>query len=253
MDLVAGFDQECAAILMARLSVFKTENEESFDILRWLDKMLIRLMSKFGQYTPNDPTSFALFKTMTLYPQFMFHLRRSNFLQVFNNSPDETVFFRLTLNREDVNNTLVMITPSLISYSFNGPAEAVMLDVTAIMPDRILVLDSFFQLVIFHGDTIVAWRNANYHHDPQYESFKKLLELPHIDAELILKDRFPYPRVVECDQGGSQARFLVAKLNPSLTHNSGMEYGTAEVVLTDDVSLQVFMEHLKRLAVEKEA
>jgi hypothetical protein len=28
---------------MARLATFKTESEEAFEILRWLDRMLIRL------------------------------------------------------------------------------------------------------------------------------------------------------------------------------------------------------------------
>lgn len=30
-------------------------------------------------------------------------------------------------------------------------------------------------------------------------------------------DRFPVPRWVVCDQGGSQARFVLARLNPSTT------------------------------------
>ncbi|KAG2073351.1 hypothetical protein BDR04DRAFT_1010727, partial [Suillus decipiens] len=55
--------------------------------------------------------------------------------------------------------------------------------------------------------------------------------------------------------GGSQARFLLSKLNPSMTHMSTSMYGTAQAagagqaIFTDNVSLQVFMEHLKRLAV----
>lgn len=49
---------------------------------------------KFGDFTPNDPNSYRFHDTFTLYPQFMFHLRRSQFLQVFNNSPDETSFYR---------------------------------------------------------------------------------------------------------------------------------------------------------------
>ncbi len=72
------------------------------------------------------------------------------------------------------------------------------------------------------------------------------------------------------DQGGSQARFLLSKLNPSSTHMSG-GYGGAsqgQIILTDDVSLGIFIvsshsvddrrptdttslqqEHLRRLAV----
>ena len=69
----------------------------------------------------------------------------------------------------------------------------------------------------------------------------------------LLVDRFPIPRYIVCDQGGSQARFLLSKLNPSTTHMSATMYGTTpgagagQAIFTDDVSLQVFMEHLKRL------
>ena len=45
-----------------------------------------------------------------------------------------------------------------------------------------------------------------------------------------------------------QARFLLAKLNPSATHNSAGP--GQEVVFTDDVSLQVFLDHLAKLAVQ---
>ncbi len=46
-----------------------------------------------------------------------------------------------------------------------------------------------------------------------------------------------------------QARFLLAKLNPSATYNTTAAI-SSEVIMTDDVSLQVFTEHLKRLAVQ---
>lgn len=47
----------------------------------------------------------------------------------------------------------------------------------------------------------------------------------------------------------NQARFLLAKLNPSATYNTSTPM-SSEVIMTDDVSLQVFTEHLKRLAVQ---
>lgn len=88
------FDQEAAAVLMARIAVFKAEIDDSPDVLRWLDRMLIRLCQKFAEYRKEDPSSFRLTEKFSIYPQFMFHLRRSQFLQVFNNSPDETAFYR---------------------------------------------------------------------------------------------------------------------------------------------------------------
>ncbi len=52
-----------------------------------------------------------------------------------------------------------------------------------------------------------------------------------------------------CDQHKSEARFLMAKLNPSVSHNT--EGGAGTAVFTDDVSLQFFMEHLMKLAVQE--
>ena len=35
---LSGFDQEAAAMLVARVSTFRIEHEETFDLLRWLDR-----------------------------------------------------------------------------------------------------------------------------------------------------------------------------------------------------------------------
>ncbi|KAL1808375.1 hypothetical protein ACET3Z_025365 [Daucus carota] len=250
-DLIQGFDQETAAVVIARLTSHKMEMEEGFDATRWLDRNLIRLCSRFGDYRKDDPLSFTLNPLFSLFPQFMFNLRRSQFVQVFNNSPDETAYFRMLLNRENVPNSLVMIQPSLISYSFNGLPEAVLLDVASIAADRILLLDSYFSMVIFHGMTIAQWRNMGYQNQPEHQAFAQLLQAPHNDAQLIIRERFPVPRLVVCDQHGSQARFLLAKLNPSATYNNASEMAAGmDVIFTDDVNLQVFIEHLQRLAVQ---
>lgn len=165
----------------------------------------------------------------------MFHLRRSQFLQVFNNSPDETSYYRyiymyiyhthiiitflsdihvvshtlshvliyislflsccrLMLCKEDLTSSLTMIQPVLFSYSFNGPPEVsflpyrltplhsaqllrsaaqlsdcysycnnyllfslyflqpVLLDTSSILVDRILLMDTFFHILIYHGE-----------------------------------------------------------------------------------------------------
>jgi len=249
-EIARGFDQEAAAVLMARIAAHKTISEEAFDILRWIDRMLIRLVAKFGDYRKDDAASFRLSSSFSIYPQFMFHLRRSQFLQVFGNSPDETCYNRLILCRESCTNSLIMIQPTLLAYSFDGPPVPVLLDVTSISPDRILLLDTFFQVIVFHGETISAWRKQNYHEDPEHQNFRELLTAPKEDAAVLLTERFPVPMYVECDQYGSQARFLLAKLNPSVTHQSDQQGAASDFLFTDDVSLQVFMDHLKRLAVQ---
>ncbi|XP_073225298.1 protein transport protein SEC23 E-like isoform X2 [Cicer arietinum] len=250
-ELVQGFDQETAAVVMARFASLKMETEETFDATRWLDRFLIRLCSKFGDYRKDDPSSFTLNPSFSLFPQFMFNLRRSQFVQVFNNSPDETAYFRMLLNRENISNAAVMIQPSLISYSFNSLPAPALLDVASIAADRILLLDSYFSVVIFHGMTIAQWRNLGYQNQPEHQAFAQLLRAPQDDAQAVIRDRFPVPRLVVCDQHGSQARFLLAKLNPSATYNNAHEMAAgSDVIFTDDVSLQVFFEHLQRLAVQ---
>jgi hypothetical protein len=61
-------------------------------------------------------------------------------------------FYRHMLMREDLTQSLIMIQPILYSYSFSGPPEPVLLDTSSIQPDRILLMDTFFQILIFHGE-----------------------------------------------------------------------------------------------------
>lgn len=248
--LAQSFDQEAAAVLMARIAVFKAEVDDGPDVLRWVDRMLIRLCSRFADYRKDDPTSFRLDKNFTLYPQFMFHLRRSQFLQVFNNSPDETAFYRHVLNHEYVGDSLIMIQPTLDSYSLEQEGSfPVLLDSASIQQNTILLLDTFFQILIFHGETMAEWRKAGYQEQEGYENFKAVLDAPKEDARELVQDRFPLPRFIICDAGGSQARFLLSKLNPSTTHATGGYGGvsqTAQTIFTDDVSLQTFMDHLMK-------
>jgi protein transport protein SEC23 len=237
------------------MAVFKGELNHDADVLRWLDRLLIRLCQKFAEYRKDDVTSFRLNENFSIYPQFMFHLRRSQFLQVFNNSPDETAFYRHVLNREDTFNSLIMIQPSLTSFSYTEDAHPVLLDSVSAKPDVILLLDTFFHILIWHGETISQWRKQGFQDKPNYEGFKYLLEAPRKEAQELLQDRFPIPRYIECDQGGSQARFLLSKLNPSVTHASAGRFGygnepTGQQIFTDDVNFQVFLDHLKKLTVQ---
>ncbi|XP_057489044.1 protein transport protein SEC23 G-like [Actinidia eriantha] len=248
-EIAAGFDQETAASVMARLAIDKAERDFAQDVIRWLDNMLIHFASKFGDYVQEDPSSFRLSSNFSLYPQFMYYLRRSQFIDVFNSSPDETAFFRLMLNRDGVVGSLIMIQPTLFQYSFDGPPIPVLLDICSISPDVILLFDSYFYVVIHYGSKIAQWRKLGYDKDPNHESFRKLLEAPDLDAEQLVAERVPVPKFVKCDQHSSQARFLLAKLNPSVTQNSTYTNGS-EIVFTDDVSLQVFIEHLQALAVQ---
>lgn len=66
--MIKGFDQESACVLLARMGVLKCESEESFEVMKWLDRTLIRLVSRFGDYKKDDPLSFRLGKEFELFP-----------------------------------------------------------------------------------------------------------------------------------------------------------------------------------------
>lgn len=251
-DIASGFDQEAAAVLMARYSVWKTDNEDPLDVLRWVDRMLIRLVAKFADFRKDEPSSFHLAPEFAIFPQFMYHLRRSNFLQTFNASPDETAYYRTIITRENTLNSLVMIQPALVEYSFDDAPKPVLLDANSLKPNVILLLDAFFHVVVWRGETIQHWWEAGYQEKEEYANFKALVQSPAEDCKQIMSSRFPVPRFIQTNAGGSQARFLTSKVNPSNTYSntSGYESAGGSIVITDDVSLKVFMEHLIKLAVQ---
>lgn len=61
-------------------------------------------------------------------------------------------------------NSLVMIQPALLQYTFENPnPEPIHLDIEALQPNVILLLDTYFQVVIWHGNSIKAWQDQGYH------------------------------------------------------------------------------------------
>jgi protein transport protein SEC23 len=77
-EIAYGYDQETTAVLMAKQAVYKTmTGEENMDVIKWLDRTLIKLVARFAEYRKDDPSSFKLSREFSLFPQFMFYLRRS--------------------------------------------------------------------------------------------------------------------------------------------------------------------------------
>lgn len=98
--------------------------------------------------------------------------------QVFGNSPDETAYCRVMLNRETCSAAISMIQPSLQAYTMNSAEpQPVVLDVASVVPDRVLLLDSFFTVVVWHGSTVAQWRKADYHLQEEYAHLKPLMEV----------------------------------------------------------------------------
>ena len=62
----------------------------------------------------------------------------------------------------------------------------VLLDIDSLKNNVILLLDTFFYILIWNGEIIAKWKDAKYDEDPNYENFKVLLEQPVEDANYIM-------------------------------------------------------------------
>ena len=91
--IAESFDQDAAIVFLARLCVHRALMEEQQNVRQWLDTNLCKWASYFGNYVKNDQTSFSLPPTMSGFPQYIYHLRRSNFVNRFGSSLDEVKNF----------------------------------------------------------------------------------------------------------------------------------------------------------------
>ena len=156
--------------------------------------------------------------------------------------------------RENVTNALLMIQPTLMAYSLDQPPAPVLLDVSSLHPERILLLDTFFHVVVFHGSTIAKWRDDQIQERPEFQHFGALVKLPATKPTAFSPNVSPPPMYIHLPtaEGKSQSR-LTAKLSLQRhTHSGGgeKEMDGQPRILTDDVSLQTFLDHSRVKAVE---
>jgi protein transport protein SEC23 len=246
--VASSFDQEAATVLLARLAMWKARDEDLLDVVHFIDRTLIRFCRKFGTYNKGDPSSFALSGNFSVFPQFLYHLRRSPFMSTFNSSPDLTTSLRHSLLLEDVASSLFMIQPTLMQFSLSDPPQPVLLDTASLNRGCVLLLDTFFRVLVWYGADIVAWREAGYHERPEYENLKVLLEAPVEEAKALIGERFPTPLLVCCDQDSSLSRYLLARCNPS-TQNYDALGKSGENLGSDEPSYARFWQKLKEVAV----
>jgi protein transport protein SEC23 len=89
-------------------------------VKKWVDRILLKFSVRFAQFNRNDKNSFRLPSPMKHFPQFIYHLRRSGFINPFGSPPDQALYIKTCLMRESIANCMVMIQPALIRYSPNS-------------------------------------------------------------------------------------------------------------------------------------
>ena len=99
-----------------------------------------------------------------------------------------------------------MIQPTLMSYKPEQDPEPTLLDSVSIAPDVVLLLDTFFHVLIWHGETVAAWRKAGYHEQEGYEHIKAQMEKPVGDAAVRPKLVLPQSACLSLHDPGTHCR-----------------------------------------------
>lgn len=229
-----GFDQEAALIVQSRLFTFSTHLEEDLDLVRRIDRSLIRFIRRFGE----SSSHLKLCSSMSLYPNFIYFLRRSLLVQTEINSPDETFYYRNIVAREPTTNAMTMIYPTLMAFSYQEETKPVPMDAKSLQPDVILLLDTFHNVLIWRGEHISQWIQEGYHEKEEYKCLKESIDEVNEYAEKLVDERLPTPQFTVTERFGSQERILLAKVNPSIK---------GQVVVTDDIDFATFYDCLCKI------
>jgi protein transport protein SEC23 len=255
-DMAAGthfiarsFDQEAGVVLMARQAICKLAEETAADVIHHLDRVLITFCRKFGGYTAGDANSFVLAAPFIRFPQCLYHFRRSPFVLARGPAGERLSTIRRALMQADVNSSLLMIQPSLMRYSAGRAPRQVLLDESSLDASCVLLLDSFFGLLVWHGAEVVGWRTSGSHLQPDGKKIRELLKFPLGEAKALLDERFPVPHLFVCDQDSPQAQYLRVRCIPSGEEIEGLG-GRREANLgNDEPSFPRFFAKLKVIAV----
>jgi protein transport protein SEC23 len=78
-----------------------------------------------------------------------------------------------------------------------------------------------------------------------------MLDTPEEDAQLIIEERIPMSKIVRCHQGSPMERILKSKVNPS--GSQAVDDPNQENYVTEDVTMEKFLEHISKLIVEQKA
>lgn len=114
---------------------------------------------RFGEYNHKEEKSFKICEEVNLIPQFFYFLRKSTFILMFAVSLDEHFYIKTVFMKENITNCLTMIQPSLTAYTLDSEyPEAAPCELGSLKNDCIVLFDSFFNVVIWHGKDIADWR-----------------------------------------------------------------------------------------------
>ena len=243
VEILDYLDQLTIIATFAKVAAYKSYQQESGMVTRFVDKSLINILRKF-KINESIP------ENLTLLPQYFYYLRKSVFVNKFGTSLDEMVYFRVAMMGETLNNCLVMIQPQILEYIIDQEeGTAVLPDSSCMKKDVILLADNYFNFVLWRGLVIKEWVDKGYHLQEEFSNLKALLETPEVDLKFTQDERIYFGKVYRCHFGSPEERHLKSKLNPEKGDSGDFQTSVNEIeesgnFISDESSLSEFMEKL---------
>lgn len=119
------------------------------------------------------------------------------------------------------------------------------LDFQEMKDDAVLLMDSYFNVIVWFGEHIQGWKEDKMNEDPEYEYLTELFEAPVRDASEIIYDRLPVSNFYETFKNDGKERYLKARVNPS----TSSQVETDGHFISDDAPINLFMDFLVKSVV----
>lgn len=104
----------------------------------------------------------------------------------------------------------------------------------------VLLLDTYFNVLVWYGESVYGWKEQNLHEEPDYEYLKDLFEMPMQDASDIMYDRLPVSNFYETFKNDGKERYLKSRVNP----NRARQAEDDGHFVSDDAPITLFMDYL---------
>lgn len=239
-ELIKSFDYGCWMILLSRLMINKIDKglgyEDVASVIKKADTALVRLLHYFGGISIDQSNGDGFnpyTKLMTIYkmnenfkkiPSLMYNLRRNpQLINIFNSSPDETAYYHYLFMRANTEFSKIMIEPRSFNLNNDGTYKPTNFDASILKQagNNIIIMDSVFNITIYYCQANILELHHSNNDEKIYDDNEDSdirLPLDFIKNTLLKEpiNRNIEPKYVLTQKGHSQARFLVARLNPEM-------------------------------------
>ncbi|KAH9310868.1 hypothetical protein KI387_025903 [Taxus chinensis] len=155
-DLAAylnSVEGDIAAVLIGKRAVLQAKNSsDAVDIRLAIDERIKDITAKFGTLLPKVKLQ-PFPKELSLFPEYLFHLRRGPLLGGIIGHEDERIVLRNILLQASFDLSLRMLAPRVLMHRGGGTFEE--------LPAYDLAMQSDAAVVLDHGTDVFIWLGAD--------------------------------------------------------------------------------------------